>query len=139
MLPSLLKLGLRPGAAANEPSLQRLCSLLPPWTPARQQQQQQQRLASSSSGQQQSALGPDAPPAFVFDIDGVLIRGKQVLPAAVRAMARLADRAGRWKYPVCFLTNGGGLSEAVRAAQLSQWLQLTVSVDQVRGDLVDTP
>ena len=29
------------------------------------------------------------PPAFVFDIDGVLIRGKVVLPEAKRAMARV--------------------------------------------------
>ena len=34
------------------------------------------------------------PPAFVFDIDGVLIRGGTVLPAARRALARLYSADG---------------------------------------------
>lgn len=32
---------------------------------------------------------PTGPPAFVFDIDGVLIRGKDVLPTAKKAMAQV--------------------------------------------------
>ena len=40
------------------------------------------------------------PPAFVFDIDGVLIRGKAVLPEAKQAMAKVSRRRewerGRW-------------------------------------------
>ena len=44
---------------------------------------------------------------------------------------------GRWpagsepKYPVCFLTNGGGMTEAQKAEQLSSWLDVSVTEDQV--------
>lgn len=40
---------------------------------------------------------PTGPPAFVFDIDGVLIRGKVVLPAAIQAMQQVisAQRSGQ--------------------------------------------
>lgn len=37
---------------------------------------------------------PDGPPAFAFDIDGVLIRGGLVLPEARRALARLYAPGG---------------------------------------------
>lgn len=35
------------------------------------------------------------------------------------------------KYPVCFLTNGGGVTEQQKAEQLSEWLDVAVGVDQV--------
>lgn len=35
------------------------------------------------------AGNPSGPPAFVFDIDGVLIRGKNVIPAAKEAMSKV--------------------------------------------------
>ncbi len=35
------------------------------------------------------------------------------------------------RYPVCFLTNGGGVTEAQKAEQLSGWLDVAVGVDQV--------
>lgn len=34
------------------------------------------------------------------------------------------------KYPVCFLTNGGGVTEQQKAEQLSGWLDVAVGVDQ---------
>lgn len=34
------------------------------------------------------------------------------------------------KYPVCFLTNGGGVTEQQKAEQLSEWLDVAVGVDQ---------
>lgn len=72
------------------------------------------------------------PPAFVFDIDGVLIRGKNVLPAAINAMKELYVPDGSTpKVPVAFLTNGGGVSEADKAKQLSNWLGVNVSASQV--------
>ncbi|KAK9829998.1 hypothetical protein WJX72_009132 [[Myrmecia] bisecta] len=72
------------------------------------------------------------PPAFVFDIDGVLIRGKRVLDAAKTAMAKLYKTGGETlRFPVCFLTNGGGVTEARKAAQLSDWLDVAVSPQQV--------
>ncbi len=36
-----------------------------------------------------SGYAPDGPPAFVFDIDGVLIQGGTVLPEAKKALAKL--------------------------------------------------
>eukprot|EP00775_Hariotina_reticulata_P006312 gene6312-6547_t len=40
-------------------------------------------------------------------------------------------RGGSWRYPVCFLTNGGGVLEARKAQQLSQWLDVPVQENQV--------
>jgi HAD superfamily hydrolase (TIGR01456 family) len=79
------------------------------------------------------ALGEGGlPPAFVFDIDGVLVRGGHVLPAAKRALAKLYTPCGsRPRYPVAFLTNSGGATEAAKAAQLSDWLGVAVGSDQV--------
>ncbi|KXZ41884.1 hypothetical protein GPECTOR_252g631 [Gonium pectorale] len=73
---------------------------------------------------------PSGPPAFVFDIDGVLIRGKRVLPEALDA---LTTPDGRWRYPVVFMTNGGGVCEARKAAQLTEWLRAPVTADQASG------
>ncbi len=42
---------------------------------------------------QHATAAPDGVPAFVFDIDGVLIRGKHVLPAAKAAMERVRGSA----------------------------------------------
>lgn len=36
-----------------------------------------------------------------------------------------------WKYPVCFMTNGGGVTEAAKVQQLSEWLGVRVHADQV--------
>lgn len=63
------------------------------------------------------------PPAFAFDIDGVLIRGKHVLDAAKTAIARLfVHQPGtppRQTHPLVFLTNGGGVPEHYKAEQLA--------------------
>ena len=71
----------------------------------------------------------DGPPGFVFDIDGVLVRGRAVLPMARQAMSRLCCR-GEWSVPVVFLTNGGGVLESTKARQLSEMLNVPVSPDQ---------
>ena len=41
-----------------------------------------------------SGYAPEGPPAFVFDIDGVLIQGGTVLPEAKKALARLYTNNG---------------------------------------------
>ncbi|KAG2444358.1 hypothetical protein HXX76_001114 [Chlamydomonas incerta] len=74
---------------------------------------------------------PGGPPAFSFDIDGVLIRGKHVLPEALEAVKKLTTADGRWRYPVVFMTNGGGVCEERKAAQLSGWLGVQVAPSQV--------
>ncbi|KAF5834329.1 HAD-like domain-containing protein [Dunaliella salina] len=73
---------------------------------------------------------PMGGPGFVFDIDGVLTRGRSVLEPAKKAFEKLTTAQG-WKYPVCFLTNGGGVTEAQKAAELSDWLNVPASEDQV--------
>jgi hypothetical protein len=35
------------------------------------------------------------------------------------------------RYAVCFLTNGGGVTEATKAAQLTEWLGVRVTENQV--------
>jgi len=79
---------------------------------------------------QDPRVRPAGPPAFVFDIDGVLIRGKTVLDAARRAFSALY-RNGQQRFPVCVLTNGGGSTEKKKAAQLSAWLDVEIREEQV--------
>uniref|UniRef100_A0A8C3QGD8 Haloacid dehalogenase like hydrolase domain containing 5 n=1 Tax=Cyanoderma ruficeps TaxID=181631 RepID=A0A8C3QGD8_9PASS len=71
-----------------------------------------------------------APPAFgfLFDVDGVLVRGSQPVPAARRAFQRLADSGGRLRVPVVFLTNAGNCLRSAKARELSQALGLQVTV-----------
>lgn len=71
-------------------------------------------------------------PSFVFDIDGVLLRGTIPLPSARAALHQLFDtRQHRWRTPIAFLTNGGGHTEQTRASLLSSLLDLTISADQI--------
>ncbi|KAF8170279.1 HAD-like domain-containing protein [Mycena galopus ATCC 62051] len=65
--------------------------------------------------------GRSNPPlAFVFDIDGVLIRGEDVLPPAKRALLMLeGGNPFNIKLPYILLTNGGGVSEPERCEKLS--------------------
>lgn len=69
--------------------------------------------------------------AFVFDIDGVLVRGKRALPAAKRALAIL-DGNNRFgiKIPYILLTNGGGVSEVTRCNELSEQLGVQIKPEQ---------
>ena len=55
---------------------------------------------------------PSAPKhGIVFDVDGVLVLGKQVVPEAPAALQQLrADGV-----PHVFMTNGGGATEAAKA------------------------
>ncbi|KAK2546607.1 haloacid dehalogenase-like hydrolase domain-containing 5 [Columba livia] len=90
------------------------------------------------------AAGPRGPPAhrgyaggqppafgFLFDVDGVLVRGSQALPAARQAFRRLVDSSGRPRVPVVFLTNAGNCLRSAKAQELSQALGLQVSPEQV--------
>jgi HAD superfamily hydrolase (TIGR01456 family) len=80
----------------------------------------------------QSCAGYFNKQAFVFDIDGVFLRGSRVLDAGVRAMSLLYDSSHqRWRAPVAFLTNSGGMSEASRAAILTSMLGVSVLPSQV--------
>ncbi|GLI61622.1 hypothetical protein VaNZ11_004040 [Volvox africanus] len=74
---------------------------------------------------------PGGPPAFSFDIDGVLVRGKVVLPEGLEAVRKLTTSEGRWRYPVVFMTNGGGVCEERKAQDLTTWLGVRVTREQV--------
>ncbi|XP_056195648.1 haloacid dehalogenase-like hydrolase domain-containing 5 isoform X2 [Falco biarmicus] len=89
------------------------------------------------------AAGPRGPPArggcaggrpptfgFLFDVDGVLVRGSQAVPAARQAFRRLADSSGRLRVPVVFLTNAGNCLRSAKAHELTQALGLQVSPEQ---------
>ncbi|EDR08897.1 uncharacterized protein LACBIDRAFT_159819, partial [Laccaria bicolor S238N-H82] len=71
------------------------------------------------------------PLAFAFDIDGVLLRGEDVLPAAKRALRTLeGDNPFKKKIPYILLTNGGGVSEEERCKKLSSQLGVTINQRQ---------
>ncbi|KAJ3405824.1 Haloacid dehalogenase-like hydrolase domain-containing 5 [Chytriomyces hyalinus] len=64
---------------------------------------------------------------IAFDIDGVLIRGKRVLPQAIRAIRRVQDA----RVPFVLLTNGGGTTEAAKAKELSRVLDSDIRASQM--------
>ena len=65
--------------------------------------------------------------AVLLDIDGVLMKDSVAIPGAGGALASLASRG----VPTVFVSNGGGRTEATRAAQLSRVLGVPVSPEQV--------
>lgn len=69
-----------------------------------------------------ATLTPKLDYAFAFDIDGVLMLGKNPIPAAARALKRLVDR----RVPFILLTNGGGKFETDRVNELSERLGVNV-------------
>ncbi|KAI9889430.1 MAG: hypothetical protein M1814_005293 [Vezdaea aestivalis] len=69
--------------------------------------------------------------AFAFDIDGVLIKGGEVIPEAKEAMQVLNGKNEYGiKVPYIFVTNGGGKTEEERCIQLSKQLEIEVSPGQ---------
>lgn len=68
-------------------------------------------------------------PSFglLFDIDGVLIRGKTPIPAAKRAFQKLINSQGQFVAPVVFVTNAGNCLRQTKADQLSHLLGVRVS------------
>ena len=63
---------------------------------------------------------------FLFDIDGVIVRGKRVLPFAPKAFERLVDSNGNFRIPTVFVTNAGNRMRQEKADQLSNWLKVKV-------------
>uniref|UniRef100_A0A4W5R831 Haloacid dehalogenase-like hydrolase domain-containing 5 n=1 Tax=Hucho hucho TaxID=62062 RepID=A0A4W5R831_9TELE len=68
---------------------------------------------------------------LLFDIDGVLVRGRTPIPAAKQIFRSLVDRKGKYKVPVVFVTNAGNSMRQTKAEQLSHLLEVEVSPDQV--------
>lgn len=79
---------------------------------------------------------PPPPPqaesfGIAFDIDGVLLRGESPIGGSPQALRRLYDNCGKLSVPYVFLTNGGGIPESKRAAELSRLLGVNVMTSQV--------
>lgn len=68
-----------------------------------------------------------------LDIDGVLLRGKNVLPMASTAVNLLLKN----RVPFIFLTNGGGVSELQKAKELTE--KLDIPIDPRKVLLSHTP
>lgn len=64
--------------------------------------------------------------ATVLDIDGVLMKDRVPIPGAREALSKLDSLS----VPRVFVSNGGGRTEAGRAAELSHELGVPVSEDQ---------
>uniref|UniRef100_A0A672J895 Haloacid dehalogenase-like hydrolase domain-containing 5 n=1 Tax=Salarias fasciatus TaxID=181472 RepID=A0A672J895_SALFA len=74
------------------------------------------------------------PPSFflpsfglLFDIDGVLVRGRMPIPAAKKAFEKLVDSQGQFVVPVVFVTNAGNCLRQTKADQLSHILGVPVN------------
>jgi len=68
----------------------------------------------------------------MFDIDGVIVRGKTVLPSAPEAFSLLWDRdSRRWRVPTIFVTNAGNTLRKEKADKLTNWLDVPITEDQV--------
>ncbi|XP_077435025.1 haloacid dehalogenase-like hydrolase domain-containing 5 isoform X2 [Vanacampus margaritifer] len=63
---------------------------------------------------------------ILLDVDGVLVRGGGVIPAARRAFRKLLDGRGDFLLPVVFVTNAGSCRPERKAQQLSSLLDVQV-------------
>jgi ribonucleotide monophosphatase NagD (HAD superfamily) len=63
---------------------------------------------------------------LLFDIDGVIVRGKEVLSSAPKAFQKLVDKHGKFRIPTVFVTNSGNSLRHQKAKQLSEWLGIEV-------------
>ncbi|XP_013866022.1 cat eye syndrome critical region protein 5 homolog [Austrofundulus limnaeus] len=79
----------------------------------------------------QSVNKPQPRFGLLFDIDGVLVRGRMPIPAAKRAFEKLVDSRGQFVVPVVFVTNAGNCQRHTKADQLSHVLGVPVTEDQV--------
>ncbi|KAL7982243.1 hypothetical protein Chor_009841 [Crotalus horridus] len=68
---------------------------------------------------------------FLFDIDGVLLRGRLVIPAAKKAFQKLTNVKGHFHVPVAFVTNAGNCSRDSKAEELTEALGFKVSPEWV--------
>ncbi|XP_068190018.1 haloacid dehalogenase-like hydrolase domain-containing 5 [Antennarius striatus] len=68
---------------------------------------------------------------LLFDIDGVLVRGKKPIPAARKSFRKLVDSQGRFVVPVVFVTNAGNCLRQTKADQLTDILGVPITQDQV--------
>lgn len=65
---------------------------------------------------------------LLFDIDGVLVRGRTPIPAAKQCFRKMVDGNGKYKVPVVFVTNAGNCVRQTKAEQLSHLLEVEVII-----------
>ena len=70
--------------------------------------------------------GHKIPFGLMFDIDGVLVRGKKVLSYAIEAFNLLVDSNKNFLVPTVFVTNAGNTLRHQKAESLSSWLNMPV-------------
>ncbi|KAK2583939.1 hypothetical protein KPH14_001200 [Odynerus spinipes] len=68
---------------------------------------------------------------LLFDIDGVIVRGRNVLPPVPEAFKKLNGEDGKFRVPTVFVTNSGNALRSQKAADLSKWIGFEVSESQV--------
>ena len=79
-----------------------------------------------------AVVNPQPNFGIMFDIDGVIVRGKRVLPSAPAAFQRLVDPdTQKFKVPAVFVTNAGNSVRQEKADKLSEWLNIPIAEDQV--------
>ena len=64
-----------------------------------------------------------------YDIDGVLTRGRKLLPYTRDAFRKLVTSSGRFRVPTVFVTNAGNELRSSKAAKLSQILGIPVGLN----------
>ncbi|XP_076812551.1 haloacid dehalogenase-like hydrolase domain-containing 5 [Clavelina lepadiformis] len=80
----------------------------------------------------QSSTAPEPGFGLLFDIDGVLIRGKKPILAAKRAFQnKLLNGNGKFRVPTVFVTNAGNALAKTKAEQLSDILDIEITSDPV--------
>jgi ribonucleotide monophosphatase NagD (HAD superfamily) len=62
----------------------------------------------------------------LFDIDGVLTRGRKLLPYTRDAFRKLVTTSGQFRVPTIFVTNAGNELRSSKATKLSQILGIQV-------------
>ncbi|XP_034721183.1 haloacid dehalogenase-like hydrolase domain-containing 5 [Etheostoma cragini] len=67
----------------------------------------------------------------LFDVDGVLLRGASLIPAARRAFRKLLDPNNNFLFPVVFVTNAGSCQRHHKAQQLSHLLDVQICPEQL--------
>ncbi|CAF3671641.1 unnamed protein product [Rotaria sordida] len=68
---------------------------------------------------------------LLFDIDGVLMRGRKLLPYTRDAFQSLVKTTGEFRIPTVFVTNAGNELRSSKAAKLTQILEIPIAPEQV--------
>uniref|UniRef100_A0A6N2M661 Uncharacterized protein n=1 Tax=Salix viminalis TaxID=40686 RepID=A0A6N2M661_SALVM len=107
---------------------QRSLALVLPRMRNKFQSQASRYFSSLLESEQRSSFG------IAFDIDGVILRGRDPIGGSPQAVRRLLKDSGNLNVPFLFLTNGGGVPESKRANELSEQLGVKILPSQSTCD-----